>query len=409
MSNLNIDIDRVNYIIIPGIKKIKQNNQKSYNSCVTLRKQLPAEFSKKNTVNKFCNDLDNINKDIEEVNSIVNKKLHEVELIEKRKINNNYFISILADFIREKIGYSNSRKKIKNATGSSSDKFSDNRLITYKEVKKDGYMPQGYTVIGDKTYITAYCKKDKKKKSRVYVYNNVTGEYEGTIILNTNAHVGGVTYDDKNDILFITGKNGKNFTYDHSRLETYWNQCKKINKSGNKVQIDLNDHVLEDCIIKNDIKASNNMATITYHDGAIYSSNFSNKGAINKIEYEYKDGQIYQKSSSIKNCGTATQGMAFYNSGGKDYMILSSSYSQTDSIIYVYEKKGDEYKWFGEKQISHNGLEGIQCDENGNIYGVFEFGNQSIEKIGNINDKDIRGKQASSFLKQIHKIGASDY
>ena len=74
---------------------------------------------------------------------------------------------------------------------------------------------QGYTKAGDYYLITAY-DHNHSLNSRVYIYDKA-GRCIGYIELKNEfdqtSHVGGITYDEKNDILFITGKDGAINTY----------------------------------------------------------------------------------------------------------------------------------------------------------------------------------------------------
>ena len=88
--------------------------------------------------------------------------------------------------------------------------------INYSEIKEAGYKAQGVTVIDGEVVITAH--KGTKDYSRIYFYDLETGEYNGMIILNNTAHVGGMSYDQVNHILYVTGEEGKVNAYEYDEI-----------------------------------------------------------------------------------------------------------------------------------------------------------------------------------------------
>ena len=252
--------------------------------------------------------------------------------------------------------------------------------VEYDNIKEEGFTPQGYTVIDGKTYISAY---KHGENSKIYIYNNDTNSYEGSIILDEKVHAGGICCDKENGILFVTGKGGFVLTYDYNLLQDAINTTQK--NIDIPYVIDLTNNDLKNCRIENDIQASR-MASINYYNGSLYSTTFSATGEITKISYEYKDGKIIENNKSTVDLGTATQGMTFYNQNGQDYMILSSSSGVANSTLSIYEMNDDSYKLVGMKDFSQSGLEGIQCDNDGNIYGIFEFKEQKVQQISSVDE-----------------------
>ena len=124
-------------------------------------------------------------------------------------------------------------------------------------------------------------------------------------------------------------------------------------------------------------------------DGVEYTY-YDNSGKVKSKRIETfvkdKDGKIIENNKSTVDLGTATQGMTFYNQNGQDYMILSSSSGVANSTLSIYEMNDDSYKLVGMKDFSQSGLEGIQCDNDGNIYGIFEFKEQKVQQISSVDE-----------------------
>lgn len=65
------------------------------------------------------------------------------------------------------------------------------------------WVPQGLTQSADKYFISAY-DGDHKLNSLIYQIDKKTRKYEKTLILDSQAHVGGITYEDKYDQLIYS-------------------------------------------------------------------------------------------------------------------------------------------------------------------------------------------------------------
>ena len=237
--------------------------------------------------------------------------------------------------------------------------------MDYSNIRKEKYIVQGYTVIDNEIVISAYNPGDP---SKLYFYDKKSGKLKKDVILNSKAHVGGVTYDDKNKIIFVTGSLGRVLSYTKKELKP----------------------------IKNNISLEGitniNMATIYYHNKKLYAATFGLRGKLFEIEYEYKNDEITLKSiNQIFKTGLATQGIAFY----KNYLVVSSSYGKgVKSRLTIYDiNKG--YKLINKRTVVQSGLEGIYMDKDGMLSGVFEFGKQEVKNFGHIDALKINTKNFS--------------
>lgn len=298
--------------------------------------------------------------------------------------------------------------------------------LNYEDVEKDGYTVQGYTISDTNTYITSDGKilltaYKKGYNSRIYVYNSETGSLEARITLPTDAHVGGTTFDSKNQVLYVTAKNGKATSYDYKMLSRLINTTKKdangvvqINFSkegdskdpdGGKAALTVPDAML----IENNIDVldtvnkgrelsfnkQQGMDTIYYYNGAIYSGTYSGNGYLIKTNIEYEKNPQTGSIISIKAIdnqivGTlppAVQGIAFYEENNKVYLVTASSAKFSKSRLTLFDMTNGYPIELGAKIISQSGLEGIYIN-NGEISGIFEYEEQKLQTLTTIKELD---------------------
>ena len=226
--------------------------------------------------------------------------------------------------------------------------------MDYSDIRNDGYKVQGYTRTNKDIVLSAY---KHGHNSRLYIYDIKSSKLKDVIQLSHKAHVGGVTYDSKNDILFVTGTGGALYAYK--------------NKTYKEIDTD----------IKIDGITPNNMATLYYINGILYTSTFGIRSHLIKIEYEYKKDFVKEKETKkIANLGLAVQGLAIY----KNYLVTSQSYGKNNKSRLITYDMDNNMKVLNKRNVIHSGLEGIYSDEEGNLTGVFEFGKQSIQNFGKI-------------------------
>ncbi|MEE3343150.1 MAG: hypothetical protein VZS44_03580 [Bacilli bacterium] len=260
--------------------------------------------------------------------------------------------------------------------------------IDYNQLKKDGYTAQGYTTYGDKVLITGYSKAGEK--SRIYIYDNNTGNLSNVIILDNKSHVGGMSVD-KNGILFVTKSGGK--------IETY--NLKDLQKDfGNEKTIDFSDEKYAKYKIKNDINTGESEATLYCYDGKVYTATYSSVGTLKEITYSFENGMIKSNTRVISNdIASNIQGLSIYKDNkGKEYLVVASSSEHIGSRIRIYEKNGDHLKRIVSCNSKMEGLEGIKIDNKGNITGICEFGKQSVRDLGSVNDYIDRIKKSHVSL-----------
>lgn len=298
--------------------------------------------------------------------------------------------------------------------------------LNYDDIEKDGYTVQGYTISDINSHITADGKilltaYKKGYNSRIYMYNSVTGELEARITLPTDAHVGGTSFDSQNQILYVTGINGKATSYDYQRLSTLIRITEKdangvvqvnFSEEGDEKDPDNGNQKLtvpRSFIIENNIDVldtvnkgrelsfnkQQGMDTIYDHDGAIYSGTYSGDGYLVKTTIEYERNPRTGRVISIKTTDNkivgvlppAVQGLAFYEEGDKTYLVTASSAQLSKSRLTLFDMTDGHPTEMGFKIIPQSGLEGIYIN-NGEISGVFEYDNQKLQNLTTIKELD---------------------
>jgi len=197
--------------------------------------------------------------------------------------------------------------------------------INYTKIIKDKFKVQGFTVTDKYYLISAYSILKDGTCSRVYFYNKKNSKYLGYIVLNNSSHVGGITYDHFNKLLFITGSRGKVNVYNYEIIidlfenNNYYLDLKTIEKNNFNVKSNIN--------ISDVLEGSVSAATIYYYDNCLYVATCSKNGSLVKVEMDYfKDRNvIYSKLSVISTkLPACVQGLIVFDYEDKLYFVLVS-------------------------------------------------------------------------------------
>ena len=127
--------------------------------------------------------------------------------------------------------------------------------------------------------------------------NKLAEQLEKIIKLDNKGHVGGITLDEKNGILFVTGaKNSKKqpefHAYDYKNILT--------NSLGfNEYTITKDDIIkgLENLTTgkKNKLESS----SIVAHNGTIFAGNYNTLGTITEVDYDYDHNHLQKVVKSV--------------------------------------------------------------------------------------------------------------
>lgn len=281
--------------------------------------------------------------------------------------------------------------------------------LNYDEIEQDGFTAQGYTIadtnshitFNGKVMITAYNKDGEN--SRIYIYNSQTGEFEGKVVLDNKDHVGGATFDSKNQILYVTSSEGRVNSYDYQIVTKMIEQAKDDFDGPYTVDMtkyDRSIYNIENTIetkseaSSNSITKQDGMDSIFYYDGYLYSCTYAGTGKLIRTEMKIeKDPRtqevtniIEKETTTIGSLPSAVQGIAFCEENGTNYLITASSADNMSSRLKIFEIS-DEGNLIdkGTKVVSHKGLEGIYIND-GSITGIFEYDEQELQNLGKVTD-----------------------
>lgn len=240
------------------------------------------------------------------------------------------------------------------------------------------FIPQGITLMGYNILITGYYESGKK--SKCYVLNK-TGEIINTVELDTNSHVGGIAYDDKNKLIWIPDNNG---------LLNAYNSEDFMTKDKVKAIYKFND--VSDELVDFENKNKKLIAFLTIDDDCIYIGNFfkEKRSIVKKYRIIPNNNLISLEYINSFEVPAKTQSIAFFNKGETKYIIFSNSYRRRSRShlqvktyredIYVYEDTNSSWKIEIELPPM---LEQVAVSGN-NLYLLFE---SSASKYPNALDK----------------------
>lgn len=193
--------------------------------------------------------------------------------------------------------------------------------------------PQGLAVANDYILISAYCHTHKHN-SVVYVLEKNTHEYVKTIVLKNKDHVGGLAFDKKHYMIWVsTSHNGRAAASAFSlrNLETY-----DLDETERPIAY-THDY---------DLYTLERDSFMTYADGYLYIGHFSQNSTSVVQKFEIGDnGGLKTRSGAelgidreiampddIKKIPKRIQGIAVYG----DKVILTQSYGFFPSTMLVY-------------------------------------------------------------------------
>ena len=216
---------------------------------------------------------------------------------------------------------------------------------------EDNEVPQGICRVNNTILVSCYM--DNHEQSRVLMLD-LDGSRTKTIILNNKAHVGGISYDQKHNLIFICDTKGKISSYPYHEFinENYIHQ-KKYDVSSNSLGGDL---LIEDGKIKNGLIK-------------VYDILRKEEGITLKYLYEFK---VPRK----------IQGITFSKINDTPHMILSSSYGRkNNSKVLIFPiSKTNTYLNPTYSFCCPPMLEQISVDNNNAILFLFESSSSKYRK-----------------------------
>lgn len=233
-------------------------------------------------------------------------------------------------------------------------------------VPQNNYVPQGIALVGDYV-LTSNFDYYKDKNSMICVIDK-DGKLVHKCMLDHDAHVGGIAYDEVNGLLFVTGYSGYILAYD---IEDILHKDKVTAKYSNiNVGDGLSNYVYP---------WMNSASFISIHDNELLVGNFSlrNTGKVKRYKYSIVEDEINLEYVSSFKIPDMVQGITFYKKDDKEYIIFSRSYGRDcPSVMQIFRYSEDIKNYRDEKLVSSSlrlepMLEQITSRDN-NIYALYE-------------------------------------
>mgnify|MGYP002869074321 CR=1 FL=1 len=152
--------------------------------------------------------------------------------------------------------------------------------------KTNEYIPQGICSI-DRSILVSMYDAYGKQKSKIVI---VDKKKEVLLDIPIGAHVGGITYDEKNNLVWATNTSGRVSSFSYHDL---------INK----------DEATPQYTYKTDLLSA---SFITYYDGCMYVGSFNNSSNGKVISYIVNDDGTIGKKIEHFTLPSKVQGIAFY-------------------------------------------------------------------------------------------------
>ena len=204
--------------------------------------------------------------------------------------------------------------------------------------------PQGLVVTDDYIYVSAYCYTHEHN-SVIYQLDRKSNKLLKTIVLPDTSHVGGLAYDNKNNILWIATKK-YNTSKDDEKLST-------VSCITQDVIDNYDFEVLKKPIRYNETyqTAFSNTSFMTYHDGYLYTGLFSkdenNPSITAKIKILEDGLTIDTEPISYYYIPSYVQSIAFID----NKILFTTSYGYKTSKIIVYEHNDEVIDYVNQKPL----------------------------------------------------------
>lgn len=249
------------------------------------------------------------------------------------------------------------------------------------------FVPQGVAVSDECIFLSLY-DSYRDKNSCIYVFD-MEFNLLNKCSLDNYSHVGGISVDDNNKTLWVSGTHGSVLVY--SLDDVCGQDCASSIYSNELVGRDLINY-----------KGQKAVSYLAVNGNKLYVGNYTcmNDGKLKEYEI-LDDGSL--KFLKVYGAPTMVQGVSFYTYGEKEYIVFSRSCGESvNSFIQMYEFD-DEFDYKKRAAINFEQdpmLEQICIDRNGNLMNVFENnaspysgkGKKSDFRVFNLN-KHIKNEQ----------------
>ena len=248
--------------------------------------------------------------------------------------------------------------------------ISESDILDEQDIEHGDYVLQGITMIDDYIAVTAY-NDDCSINSKLMLYTT-DFDFVKEIELYNSSHVGGITYDDKHEIIWLTDVAGRISGYRKDEL---------LYKNNNKPLYEKLD-VSRDLV---NIYGNTAVAYICYHDDTLYLGDYTLEDFSTMKSYEiHDDGSINPDEYKKYKFFGLVQGLSFFEENGTTYMCVSSSISRvfkSDIKICKFDPTIDNYRDAHYINMAlPNMLEQVYVDDAHNLYTVYESNSEKYKR-----------------------------
>ena len=252
----------------------------------------------------------------------------------------------------------------------------------------NSYVPQGIALSDEYIFVSLY-DSYKRNESIIYVLNY---DYEliNTVSLDCFSHVGGISFDSENNLLWVSGTHGSIRAYNVDDL---------ISKE-KAVATFVDEEIGKDLI---NFRGEKSISYLTIYNGKLYVGSFTllQNTKMKVYDIENQDGIKLTYLDKIM-VPSKVQGVTFFEKDNKEYVAFSRSYgSDFDSFIQIY-KFDEDFDCDNDECVTvrlRPMLEQIIADSDGTLYTVFES-NARLYSDGSVYN-DINSFNAGSLIKKI--------
>lgn len=249
----------------------------------------------------------------------------------------------------------------------------------------DEMVPQGLTFTDDYFLVSAY-DYYKNNDSCIIVLDK-KGNLINVCSLNNKAHVGGISYNRDNNLLWVTGEFGNINVYDFESI------INSDNSSPIYSDLDVGKGLIN---YRNPFL--NSVSFLTVYDNRLFIGNFSlnNQGFIKEYEIFIDDETNELVLNYIRKFAIPdkVQGVSFYSLNNNEYIIFSRSYGRNISSVlqvYSYDKTIDDYRDPSLKSVSLELPAMLEQTTiiDGSVYSLYEscaipYRRKNYEQINNL-------------------------
>lgn len=225
-------------------------------------------------------------------------------------------------------------------------------------------VPQGVCQVSGNVLISCYTTN--KTNSKVLIIDS-NSKLKKVINLDNNAHVGGISYDNYHNLIWICDKNGSVSCYPYNEFirDNFSHRVNfKVSSSelGGGVLMENNQYIC---------------SYLTYFENKLYVGSFNKyvNGLVKVFSIDRGIDGICLNYESEFVVPNIVQGLEFYRDNEDVYLICSRSYtrkSDSQIVVYLYDKNQRDYSKEQYSFILPPMLEQISIDSKKNTMLLFE-------------------------------------